>query len=144
MNDTAMIIAAFVAGGALAFVGCFIYAFRAMQSDGVLPVAADHEAIIVPHEEALPASEPLTKHKAEITAYFGESLIFEAVCESRNLHAVFSAYCMSDDAQRRECSNDERMFYDACLGGTLRKLVDEYRATRAQLIPEPTRSTLCH
>ena len=77
---------------------------------------------------------------ASVHDYFGKSLIFEAICETPNLHMVFNAYVSADASQRRQCSHDERMFYDACLGTALRSVVDTFRATRLHLNNEQRRS----
>lgn len=63
-----------------------------------------------------------------LSDFFGEQLVFESICGAHNLHSVFTAYAMADASQQRECSRDERMFYDACLGGTVRGLIDAHRA----------------
>lgn len=69
-----------------------------------------------------------------------------ALHDSPQLDAVFVAYLTADSAQRRQAPTEERMFYDACLGGALRRIVDAQRATRADSEPmTPHRSeTVCH
>lgn len=72
-----------------------------------------------------------------LSDFFGEQLVFESICGARNLHSVFTAYAMADAAQRRDFTRDERMFYDACLGATLRGIIDEHRARSPEPVTHP-------
>lgn len=72
-----------------------------------------------------------------LSDFFGEQLVFESICGARNLHSVFTAYAMADASQRRDCTRDERMLYDACLGATLRGIIDEHRARSPEPVTHP-------
>lgn len=127
--SAALLLVGFALGAAVTFLGCWFYAHRVLLAEVPLGIARE-----APH--------------AAIHARFGESLILDAVRAAPQLEGVYVAYLSADGAQRRQCSVDERMFYDACLGGALRQVVDAYRTTHATLhdaakIPQRSKTT-CH
>ena len=106
-------------GALLILVGVFVYLYRAMAAEHACDDNFSKATLPLP----IPAAPP--RPGAD---NFGEGLIFRAICETPHLYTLYCAYSSARDAQRRACPEDERMFYDAVLGATLRKIIDSQRA----------------
>ena len=117
-------------GALLILVGVFVYLYRAMGAE-LAPTnttASEHACDDTFSKVALPLPIPAPPPRPRPGAdNFGEGLIFRAICDTPHLYTLYSAYASARDAQQRACKEDERMFYDAVLGATLRKIIDSQR-----------------